>query len=462
MNIKTAVRSYLKKKAENKPSNPELWAKVQDLVAGRKSYITYKGKRIEGPRGGKGFKIHPCVPMNSEALTMKGWKKYEELQIGDLILTYNIAKDLFEWNEIEYLHFYKKAPLKRMYKSTTGWDVKCTPNHKWVHVPKAKNSSENYWGEPRLREMKDIGKSGRIITCAPPLKHGTEVHSFDKFSKYEDSWTEKIISMSPEQRSAFFSAAVVYDGHEHSQKTTKTYGGSQKDKDHTDAFALSGYLSGYNTSFNLKKSSDITVMTFTSRRHQGLANIIIEDVEEEDVWCPTTKNETWIMRQNKTITITGNSAYSNGYAAKLYKELGGTWTKEAKTKRDRGSDHGGLDAWFDKKTPWGDWVAITPVKHTVTLENGKKKTYTPGDIVGPCGISNSPEWKDVTQNGTQPLKCMARPQAEKYTKKERAELAKNKMKKEKEQGKSTEVTRTPSFGDKAKKIIKKRKSKYLN
>jgi hypothetical protein len=155
------------------------------------------------------------------------------------------------------------------------------------------------------------------------------------------------------------------------------------------------------------------------------------------------------------------SAYSNGWSAKKYKELGGTWKKEAKSKRDRGSDHGGLDAWFDKKTPWGDWVAITPVKHTVTLENGDKKTYTPGDIVGPCGISNSKEWSKITENGTQPLKCMARPQAEKYTKKERAELAKNKMKKEKEQGKSTKVTLTPSFGDKAKEIIKKKKKAGL-
>lgn len=149
------------------------------------------------------------------------------------------------------------------------------------------------------------------------------------------------------------------------------------------------------------------------------------------------------------------SAYSNGWAAKKYKELGGGWKKEAKSKRDKGSEHGGLDAWFDKKTPWGNWIAITPVKKTVTLENGEKKTYLPGDIVGPCGISNSEEWKNITDNGKQPLKCMARPQAEKYTRKERAELAKFKRKKEKEQGKSTKVTLTPSFGEKAKKIIKK-------
>jgi hypothetical protein len=155
------------------------------------------------------------------------------------------------------------------------------------------------------------------------------------------------------------------------------------------------------------------------------------------------------------------SAYSNGWAAKTYKSLGGNWKKISKAKRDKGSDHGGLDAWFGKDTPWGNWVAITPVKKTITDDKGKSKTYLPGDIVGPCGISKSKDWKDVTKDGTQPLKCMAKNQALKYTREERAALAKNKMKKEKEQGKSTKVVKTPSFGDKAKKVIKKLKESKI-
>jgi hypothetical protein len=38
------------------------------------------------------------------------------------------------------------------------------------------------------------------------------------------------------------------------------------------------------------------------------------------------------MKQGNIITITGNSAYANGYAAKIYKKKGGTW-KTIKNKK---------------------------------------------------------------------------------------------------------------------------------
>jgi hypothetical protein len=134
-------------------------------------------------------------------------------------------------------------------------------------------------------------------------------------------------------------------------------------------------------------------------------------------------------------------------------------------KRDKGSDHGGLDAWFSGhgqgkskakgKAPWGDWVAITPVKKTVTKDDGDKKTYSPGDIVGPCGISSSPEWKDFTNNGKDPLKCMPRQKAHDMDKDERAELAKHKRNKEKSSPDGKTPVKTPTFGDQANKIKKK-------
>jgi len=53
----------------------------------------------------------------------------------------------------------------------------------------------------------------------------------------------------------------------------------------------------------------------------------MKEVEPEDVWCPETENNTWVMIQNGFITITGNSAYANAWAAKCYKSKGGKWKK---------------------------------------------------------------------------------------------------------------------------------------
>jgi Fe-Mn family superoxide dismutase len=125
-----------------------------------------------------------------------------------------------------------------------------------------------------------------------------------------------------------------------------------------------------------------------------------------------------------------------------------------KSKKDVG--HGGLDEWFsghgegEGKAPWGDWVAISPVKKKVKQELAdgtvKEKTVKPGDIVGPCGVSDDPNWKSVTRDGKDPLKCMPRQKAHDTPKSERAELARGKLRAERGEGdRGKEPTRTRTF-----------------
>ena len=120
--------------------------------------------------------------------------------------------------------------------------------------------------------------------------------------------------------------------------------------------------------------------------------------------------------------------------------------------------HGGLDEWFSGhgegkskqpgKARWGDWVAISPVKRTITREDGTKKTYEPGDIIGPCGdFTDDPDWKDLTRGGKTPLKCMARPKAHDMPKKERAEKAREKRRVQEKAPKGKKPVFTPTFKD---------------
>ena len=129
---------------------------------------------------------------------------------------------------------------------------------------------------------------------------------------------------------------------------------------------------------------------------------------------------------------------------------------KGKAKKDVG--HGGLDEWFSghgqgaSKAPgeaqWGDWVAISPVKRTITREDGTKKTYEPGDIIGPCGaLTDDPDWKDLTRGGKTPFKCMARPKAHDMPKKERADKAREKMKVQEKAPKGKKPVFTPTFKD---------------
>ena len=149
------------------------------------------------------------------------------------------------------------------------------------------------------------------------------------------------------------------------------------------------------------------------------------------------------------------SAYANGWASKTYDDLGGGWKKKARGKAKKDVGHGGLDEWFSghggakgkgEGATWGDWVSISPV--TKTLPSGKK--VEKGDIVGDCGISDDPDWKEITKGGKDPLKCMPRQKAYDMPKAERAEKAKAKQKAEKaDSNRGKKPTMTPTFDKKA-------------
>jgi hypothetical protein len=76
---------------ENEAVNKELWAKIQDLTAGRISSMEHNGETITGPNDGKGFDVHPSAYSNGWASKLYKrlggtWRtKNESLQFSDFI-----------------------------------------------------------------------------------------------------------------------------------------------------------------------------------------------------------------------------------------------------------------------------------------------------------------------------------------------------------------------------------------
>ena len=98
------------KKKKNVPTNPSLWSECKAWA-----------KRT--------FDVYPCVPLDSMALTKKGWAEYSDLSIGDEILTYNQSKDKLEWKPIVNLHFYEDAPTLSLKKLQTNLEFLLFTNH---------------------------------------------------------------------------------------------------------------------------------------------------------------------------------------------------------------------------------------------------------------------------------------------------------------------------------------------
>ena len=295
--------SYMKS-GGNVPTNPELWSRAKSAARSK-------------------YDVYPCVPMDSQALTKEGWKHYNELSIGEDILAYNQETNKNEWTPIISLQKFEDAPIIRLYKSQTNFDIKCTPNHKWVLAESNLKYPDNFV------EAKDITKHMKIKISAELSDNGNGLNLNTFFKK--DSWVKNILKMSISQIQSYFASGIVYDGHDKGltkKEDKQTYGFSQKEKDHGLAMEIAAVLLGYRVCSVIKKhNSTMMSWTFIKRNTESTQNLHKEDAGTSDVWCPTTKFGTWVMKQNGYVTITGNSAYANGFAAKWYKSHGGGWRK---------------------------------------------------------------------------------------------------------------------------------------
>lgn len=294
----------------NVAKNPKLWSQAKALARSK-------------------FDVYPCVPLNSLAITKNGLENYFNLNLGEEILSYNLDKNELEWSKILKLHYFENAPLLEIGKST-GFRIKCTPDHKWVV-----NSGSNYQNIS-LVETKDINKHMQIVCCAE--MNNISNLDIEDWSK-KDSWTQKVLSMSKKEREIFLASAIVYDGHDKGFSTKienrHTFGFSQKNEDHFYATIFAAFLNGYHVSFGEKYPDMQAATIIRNKKVHNTQNLIIKESDSSEVWCPETENKTWVMVQNGFITITGNSAYANAWAVKWYKSKGGAWRTTSAPKKKK-------------------------------------------------------------------------------------------------------------------------------
>lgn len=75
--------------------------------------------------------INYCVDKETEALTKRGWLKYNEITTSDEILSYNIETKRLIWSKINDLYI-NKYQGKMHSLNIRGMDALVTPNHKFV------------------------------------------------------------------------------------------------------------------------------------------------------------------------------------------------------------------------------------------------------------------------------------------------------------------------------------------
>lgn len=105
-----------------------------------------------------------CVPLDTRILTAEGWKAHDELRLGEPVLGYDAEEDRLEWVPLLAVRRYQDAPVVHA-SNGKGFDVVCTPDHKWAVRYSVLNNGKKYVYR-KMRETKQLTKVDAITVGA--------------------------------------------------------------------------------------------------------------------------------------------------------------------------------------------------------------------------------------------------------------------------------------------------------
>lgn len=264
-----------------------------------------------------------CLPMHTTALTKRGWKSYEDIREGELVLTYNSKTGMKEWKPVIAKHYFDNAEVIKM--SCKGWEFESTEDHRWF-VRQRKQGNKGWskingrYMEEQVRTTSEINTESSIINNAPMTPDiDSDWTPRLTIAKYGTDWVREVCEMSSEERRAFLNGFLIADGH---MTEEGKWCFAQLPNEHFEAVLTASYI---------EHNGKIGVWSGPNRVLRGELNVKghttgqklrKESVGKQPVWCLTTENESFVARQGNRITITGNCLMYGGQIGKLAETLG--------------------------------------------------------------------------------------------------------------------------------------------
>lgn len=309
-----------------------------------------------------------CVPDDTLILTRDGWRTCDQLVIGvDEVLTYSCERQQLEWQKPTANNIFPfDGELTTLHSNRVH--LRCTDDHKWaVKKPKFNKT----WQDPQLVPANKISKGQQIVIAAEIAAGGESCMTpeqarlvgwivTDGYFRRRGGGTEAIIYQSPKK---FLDEVIAVAGGKprkpHPQTGVvavpvlrsrlaevarflnkdllsihvtrlnkeaaeamwdamyKADGGTaaSRSSDHLacqhpgvrEAARILAAMLGKRTSLS-RNGDNITGIHVSSRQILKTAHLVKgKEQYSGRVWCPTTPNGTWVMKQGEFITITGNT-----------------------------------------------------------------------------------------------------------------------------------------------------------
>ena len=264
-----------------------------------------------------------CVPMNTQVLSRTGWKTRDQLGIGELVLTYNQHTKLKEWKPI--LAFHEKEDEVIKLSHGHNFSISATRDHRWFVMQRRYIAKSQSYGKLNGRYMDyqikttdALNKESNIITNAPMTPDMEGVPIDWSTAKYGTDWTKAVCQTTSEARKGFLAGFLIADGCWQNGR----WQFAQNEGPLYDAALAAMYIEsqGYiHVSTTKGTNKSIKSAKLSKKSHTTMMKMTREVLPIQKVWCLSTENESFVIRQGDTVTITGNCLLFGGGDPKLGK-----------------------------------------------------------------------------------------------------------------------------------------------
>lgn len=261
-------------------------------------------------------KVVNCVDKSTEILTKDGWKRYDEISVGDAIYSFNVDTQEIVEDVITHIHI-SDEPTEVIDFISPTFKASSTLNHRWVVWDDATGCIIN-----TTQDVLENNASCSIIRAANNEFPETDKYSDDQLIEIGSmiatervetgdgmSTIDFVSSLSGRQAEIVIDSVLSHSEHKDEYKCETKF--------EADMFQYLCFRAGIATdmhdcsgSYSVMLMNNITdaINTYSESRR----------IAKDGVWCVTTTNGTWVSRHDGCVSITGNSIIQ-GSAAELTK-----------------------------------------------------------------------------------------------------------------------------------------------
>lgn len=325
------LRTLVDEKRLQLPWDKELIGEFQGQA------VTYSRDALD-PYGRK--KLY-CADLDTEILTKEGWKRYDQLKVGDSAWSY-VDVGVAEWTPVTAVNVFD-GPEEMRHLSSGAFDALVTSDHKWP-VERRRNNyqgTKHWWKYKGLHTTEDLPSSSRhrIPTSGALASYPDSPTYTDEFVQLVGRFMSEGDHKKTEAYSSLMQACdpvtkvPPYDLLHALTKNQlwlfldayiKAGGGNPRSKSHsamdveftqssperTEYMGMALGLLGIPYSFEDGRTPEGAPCLRLKSSHDLVTNRLrnIAEPYSGKVWCPTTENGTWFARRNNKTYFTGNSA----------------------------------------------------------------------------------------------------------------------------------------------------------